>query len=81
MAAIPGRDDWLILSEVSKTVYQIDSKCAVVGVLVLTDLKSKEPFNQPEGIALDHDMNLYIVSEPGEGSKTEKSHFFKLSMK
>ena len=73
-------DHWLVLSEESKKVYEIDNNCSVVDELDLSDLKSKESFSQPEGIAVDDDLNLYIVSEPGAGSKKKKSIFFKLVM-
>jgi uncharacterized protein YjiK len=70
------------LSEDSKMIYHIDRDCALIGnPRDLRKLRSLEkPILQPEGIIVDDQLNLHIVSEPGDLPKRapKKSWFYKL---
>ncbi len=59
-------DSLLVLSDESKMILEVSSEWRVRDRLFLTAEWSglREDIPQPEGIAMDNENNLYIVSEP-----------------
>lgn len=62
MAKNPKTNEWYIVSSVSKLLVITDDKWNVKEAHHL----SSSTFNQPEGIAFDKDLNLYISNEGDE---------------
>jgi len=50
----------LLLSEQSKKLVHLDANCTELGSLSLFDM------NQPEGVTMDGDGNIYVVGEPNQ---------------
>jgi uncharacterized protein YjiK len=62
LAKNPKTKEWFIVSSVNKMLLVTDEKWNIKNVYYL----SSSIFNQPEGIAFDNDLNLYISNEGDE---------------
>lgn len=62
LAKNPKTKEWFIVSSVNKMLLVTDEKWNIKKVYYL----SSSIFNQPEGIAFDNDLNLYISNEGDE---------------
>ncbi|MDQ8006472.1 MAG: SdiA-regulated domain-containing protein [Pedobacter sp.] len=74
LAKHPLTSEWYLLSAINKTLVVTDNQWKIKNLYPL----SVNEFNQPEGIAFDHNANLYISNE---GSDTQYGNILKFSYK
>ncbi len=65
VSAIPGSEHWLLLSDESSALIELDQDCRVIDRLQLSDLGASEPLvPQAEGVVFTETGVLYLISEP-----------------